>query len=414
MSPLLFLALVACHRLAGEDAATTEVVGNQCGAEILEPQAGYVSTTREPADADELSFGLDPAPYNVRLSWADDPSTTAAILWRTPADTLASRVEYGTDSSYGTTVAGASFTFLTGEEDGRVHEVHLCELQPATTYHYRVGGGDHWSPDYSFTTAPAPGSDVPLVIGVAGDSRDNQGVWKAELEAMAAFAPDFVIFSGDAVDFGSNMAEWDAWLDAGAGTIESTAVVLAHGNHEFYAQNFFGLVAQPGDEKTFSLDYGPLHLTVLDDSTTSADRAAQATWLQSDLSETSQPWKIVSHHQPAYSSCTTHGSDDELRELWSPIEEANGVQLDLAGHNHNYERSAPMNAGLEVADGAGTVYVVSAGAGADLYANDLANPWTKVAVVTEHFTMLTIDGNELSLKTYDLGGNVIDTTTIPN
>ena len=408
---LLFFA-VGCHRIE-KIVVDTGSVGNVCGGELLQPQAGYAALDLQPADPDELTFGLAPEPYNVRLSWADDPSTTAAILWRTPADTFASRVEYGTETTYGATGIGGSFTFLTGEADGRVHEVHLCDLLPATTYHYRVGGGDHWSPDFSFTTAPAVGADVPVVIAVAGDSRDNQAVWAAEATAMAERAPDFVIFSGDAVDFGSNMAEWDAWLNAGAGFIESTPVVLAHGNHEFYAQNYFGLVAQPNDEKTFSLDYGPVHLAVLDDSTTEADRAAQATWLDTDLTATIQPWKLVSHHMPAYSSCTTHGSDEGLRELWSPVEESNGVQLDLSGHNHNYERTVPINSGLEVPDGEGTVYVVSAGAGADLYGNDLSNPLTKVAVLSEHYVIIEIDSSTLTLTAYDLGGNVIDTTSIP-
>lgn len=405
------LWFLACSRIEKIE-PDTAVGANVCG-EILQPQAGYAALDLQPADPDQLTFGVDPIPYNVRLSWADEPSTTASILWRTAADTFASRVEYGVDTSYGATAIGGSFTFLTGDEAGRVHEVELCDLTPATTYHYRVGGGDYWSPDYSFTTAPVPGTDVPVVIAVAGDSRDNQAVWKAEVAAIIERAPDFVIFSGDAVDFGSNMAEWDAWLDAGAGLIESTAVVLAHGNHEFYAQNYFGLVAQPNDEKTFSLDYGPVHLAVLDDSTTDADRGSQASWLDSDLKGTSQPWKIVSHHMPAYSSCTTRGSELGVRELWSPVEESNGVQIDLTGHNHNYERSVPLNGGLEVPAGDGTVYVVSAGAGADLYGNDMANAFTDVAVVTEHYVIVEIEGESMTLTAYDLGGNIIDTSIIP-
>lgn len=189
-------------------------------------------------------------------------------------------------------------------------------------------------------------------------------------------------------------------------------MILVHGNHEFYAQNYFGLVAQPGDEKTFSLDYGPLHLAVLDDSAADDDRAAQAEWLDADLGATSQKWKIVTHHMPAYSSCTTHGSDTGLQELWSPVEEENGVQLDIVGHNHNYERSVPLRGGVEVPPGEGTVYVVAAGAGADPYDNDMANPFTAVAATTEHFALLTIDGAQMEGVARDLAGNEIDRFTL--
>ncbi|MBM4392520.1 MAG: metallophosphoesterase family protein [Deltaproteobacteria bacterium] len=399
--------LLACHtveKLPTDDAIAT------CGDPVLTPQLGYSTSDREAADADSASFGASPEPYHLRYSWSGNPSTDATILWRTDDDTLASQVQYWKEGGEVQAVAGGSFTFNTG--GGRVHEVPLCDLAPATTYTYRAGGEGHWSAEYSFTTAPAAGTDVPVVIAVAGDARDNQATWAVLLDQIETFAPDFLVFSGDAVDFGSNMDEWDAFLDAGVGFMESHAMIMVHGNHEFYAQNYFGLVAQPGDEKTFSLDYGPLHLAVLDDSASSEDRAAQAEWLDADLGATTQTWKVVSHHMPAYSSCNVHGSDTELQELWSPVEEAHGVQLDIVGHNHNYERSVPLRGGVEVAPGEGTVYVVAAGAGADPYDNDMANAFTAVAAVTEHFALLTIDGGQMEVVARDLAGNEIDRFTL--
>lgn len=405
----LLLVGLGCHTLVKQDFAADAPAA--CGSPIYVPPYGYGATPHEFADADEAAYGAEWQPYHVRLSWSGPPTEEATILWRTDEDTFASEVQYGEDATYGSGSVGASFTFLVGES--RVHEVRLCGLSPDTEYHYRVGGPDHWSADYSFRTAPPAGADVPVVIGLAGDARDNQATWAALLAAMEAKSPDFVIFSGDAVDYGGDQTEWDAWLDAGVGYMESHAFVMVHGNHELYAQNFFGFVAQPGNEQTFSLDYGPLHLAVLDDSTNSADREALGAWLDGDLAQTAQPWRFVSHHKPAYSSCTTHGSDEELQALWSPVEEAHGVQLDLTGHNHNYERSVPLRGGLEVAPGKGTVYVVSAGAGADLYANDGLNAFTATATSVEHYVLLTVDGDEVTGVAYDLAGNEIDRFTVP-
>ncbi len=76
-------------------------------------------------------------------------------------------------------------------------------------------------------------------------------------------------------------------------------------------------------------------------------------------------------------------------------------------------RSVPLRAGLEMPAGEGTVYVVSGGAGADLYGNDLANPFTAVASAIEHYVLITVDGTSATVEAIDLAGNVIDWFQVP-
>lgn len=414
---LLLLAAVGCHTLEKLDGETggdsAGGTSGACAGEIFVPLAGFSEEEPTLADAHADTFGaLRPDPYQVHLSWADDPSTTMAILWRTDPDTYASRVEYGTDPSFGASNDGRSFTLVGDEDFGRVHEVHLCGLTPGTTYHYRVGGEGHWSDTFTFTTAPAPGTAQPFRFAVAGDSRDNQGVWGDLLDQIEALGVDFYLFSGDAVDLGSNTREWDAWFAEGEGHLEYRPILNAHGNHEFQVQPFYALVALPNNEQWFSFDYANAHFVGLNDTVAQpGDKELQATWLQQDLAATAQPWRFTFHHIPAYSSCNTHGSDEELQELWSPVMEAGGVAMDFAGHNHNYERSHPLRGGVQVADTEGTTYVVTAGAGADLYSNDAANAFTATATVTNHFVIVEVDGGTATLTAYDAGGNVIDTFT---
>jgi hypothetical protein len=234
-------------------------------------------------------------------------------------------------------------------------------------------------------------------------------VWGQILDAAEAFAPDFYLFSGDAVDLGSDLTEWDAWLAEGVGHTDRRPVMIAHGNHEFLAQPFFALFALPDNEQWFSFDYGNAHFAFLND--TLADMSAQATWLDQDLKATTKPWKFAHHHQPAYSSCTTHGSSTVVRDAWSSIEEQNGVVVDFSGHNHNYERSVPLLNGQETDLAHGTTYVVSAGAGADLYGNNLAQTFTATATVDNNWVLVEINGASMVLTAYDLSGNVIDQLT---
>lgn len=399
------------------EAAEITLGDHACTETIFIPQSGIDLTDPVPADPDAASFGGAPEPTRVHLSWVGDPSTTMAFSWLTDLDTRASRVQLGVGGKYGIDVSGASFTLLNGDTFGRVHEVHVCGLEPGRTYHYRVGGEGHWSADYAFATGPRPGSTEAFRFVLAGDSRDNPDIWGQILAASDAYAPDFTIFSGDAVANGADLTSWGTWLDEGVGYNERRPLMAVHGNHEFLAQPFFALFALPtnagidrtDDEQWFSFDYGNGHFVFLNDTLAPYD--VQATWMDADLKATTQPLKFVAHHQPAYSSCTTHGSNTTIQSVWSPVEDENGVAFDLAGHNHNYERSVPLRGGVETDVANGTTYVVSGGAGAALYGNDMANLFTTAAAVENNWVLMEVEGEHVTLTAYDLAGNVLDHMT---
>lgn len=405
----MLLLLNGCYLLDKIQLDTGEAPADVCGGEIYLPRSGYDSQPAILADAHAESYGLDPAPFHVHLSWVGEPSTTMSFVWRSDVDTLASLVEYGPDTSYGSVTAGRSFLFGPEGAQHRGHEAHACDLAPGTTYHYRVGGAGGWSADRVFTTAPAPGVATPFRFVVAGDSRDDQATWGLLLDAAEAYAPDFYVFSGDAVDIGVNMTEWDAWFEAGEGHLDARPLLIAHGNHEFQAQHYYAMFALPGNEQWYTTDYADAHIVTLNDTVAAAgDLELQAAWMEADLAATDAKWRFANHHQPAYSSCTTHGANLNLQELWSPVEEAGGIAIDFTGHNHNYERSVPLRAGAETTQDLGTTYVVAAGAGANLYGNELSQTYTAVAAVTENFVVVDVNGDVTTVTAYDLAGNVLD------
>ncbi len=415
---MLLILAFACSFYEKDPVDTAGDVGAAtCDEKVYLPISLSELTNATVADAHTDTYGASPTPFQVVLGWpASDPSTSASFVWRTDNDTLASVVEWGEGTTL--TERQEGYTFESGGRNSliRVHEVKLCgRLKPNTQYSYRVGGDSSWSPTYSFTTPGAPGSFDTYTVAIAGDSRGSYETWGALVDAMETHAPDLYIFSGDMVELGTNQDEWDAWFAASGDVFARKPFLPAVGNHEFLAPNYFAQFSLPGAELYFSADYGDMHLVSLADMNVDQELVYGEinNWLDADLAAAVGRFSVVEHHFPAYSTCTTHGSNTLVRDAWVPTFEKHGVDLVVSGHNHIYERSVPIEADAEVARGDGTVYVVSGGAGAPLY-EETENSWFgAVANPIEHYIIAEAAGDTVSFTAYDLAGNVIDTFEVP-
>jgi hypothetical protein len=252
-------------------------------------------------------------------------------------------------------------------------------------------------------------------ILVAGDSRGNAATWGQVMQAGAADAPDLAIFTGDANDLGSIQDDWESWFAAGKGVLEHLPLMMVHGNHEINARHYYSQFPMPGNQQWYSFDFGAAHFTALNDTPPSSDPTSitseQAPFLDSDLGATQQPWKLVTHHRPEYTSSTGHPPADDLQQAWESILDARHVDMVLNGHAHAYERSKPLVAGQPVADGAGPVYIVEGGGGADPY--DVApQAFTAFAQKTFGYVLLDISTQKLTMTAKALDGSVIDTYSI--
>lgn len=392
-------------------------LGTECTEDIVVPQSS-IGTIGDPVVADPHTavYGAAPDPLMVRYSWpGNDPSTSASFLWRTDNDTKASLLELGAAGTGRVRVLGASFLFDGTPEEYRIHEVKLCDrLEPGTTYQYRVGGDDHWSPMYTFRTPEAPGTFDTFRVGFVGDSRGSYEEWAQIFAAMDSYDPDFFVFTGDAVGYGANQDEWDAWFRATGDVLASKAFVPAHGNHEGLATNYFAQMSLPGNEQWFTIKYGNLHLVVLNDTATGVTTLSdEARYIDRSFAEAVPGYVgVAAHHQGLYATCTNHGSNETLRDLWAPHYDTWGVRLVVNGHNHLYERSVPIRGGVEVPMTDGAVYVTTGGAGAPLYRTVDPDEWFgNVANPIEHFVIADFGPTGIHVVARDLAGNVIDEFT---
>lgn len=399
---------------AGDSGAVglAETAPTACATPIYVAAAGNSTAAPVFADAHVQQWGAFPNPARVRLSFGDDPSTSMNVLWTTDHLTKATQLQLGSTLAYGYTLTGASFQMGLDTDDVRVHELRICGLQPGRTYHYRVGGEGHWSPDAMLTTAPTPGVATTFTFGVAGDSRGSPATWQQVAAAMHAQGVDFIVYNGDAVVNGGSMPEWKSWLDATVGVSEDTPMVNIMGNHEMHHQYWYGFVSQPGNEVWFSFDYANAHLDVLLDTVVTPDQwTTEAAWLVSDLAASTQPWKFSLEHKSAYASSKTSGADRSVYTYFVDPLENGGVSLSFAGHSHRYERSVALRDNVAVGAEDGVTYVVSGGAGAPLYTTSNDFWYTAVQASTYNYLIVSVDGSVMEYTAYDLAGNVLDAFT---
>ena len=430
--PALYLSLLLCGGCPSEPAKPDagEVPPEYSGGTVPLARCGYPVTTREgatPPVEGRPMLGPDPTPWAIHLGFAGDPATSMVVSWRTRDETtLATTVQYGVVDPAEQSADGLTFAYLVWNgnlPDVRIHETHLCGLKPGTQYRYRVGGRDAegkeaWSPIYSFRTAPRP--DDPLaqiVVGVIGDTRLNYPMWGQLVAALnTTAAPDVILFTGDAVYLGQLQNEWDEWFKQAEPVLRSVPIIPAHGNHENNAVNYFSQFALPGNEEYFGFDYGPMHVTVVNDSTpdlTDLETIGKP-FLDGDLGRARKPWRFVVHHKPMYSELGGgHGSDLSVRAAWAPTIDKHRVDAVFNGHDHRYGRTKPLRGDQPQAGPAdGTIYFIVGSAGADLYELGTPEAFSEVSKATYNFAVLRLRANLFDFKAYDDKAAVIDTLMI--
>lgn len=354
-----------------------------CAAPVLLASAGVLL-------APALAFA---APRWVRITLPpEQPATGMVVAWNSDAPADASTVEYGTSAGALTqSQAGASFTAKGAL--GVVHEVTLASLKPGTTYHYRVGGAGAWSPVHTFKTAPVEGCG-PFKFIASGDHRSDDSAgpnpkWKSILGEMAATGATFILETGDLVRDGADLKQWQNHMDMGASQMGEIALMPTFGNHDSddvqgasaAFNQLFALPTNPasGTEDFYAFEYGEAVFVALTTATyaDAAGFAKQAQWLDETLTKyANKTWKFVYFHHPCYTSSIdlkvidlNHPANEKgQNSAFLPVFDKHHVDIVFAGHNHFYERFAPIKGGSAVASTqAGTVYITTGGAGAFTY-----------------------------------------------
>jgi hypothetical protein len=251
---------------------------------------------------------------------------------------------------------------------------------------------------------PAAQPDLRVaLVGDVGGGGDREYETAAVIEAQSAWDRyDILMLLGDNVYPSGDPDGLPATVFEPFGPLlaSGTELFATLGNHddvEGTGDAQLEALGMPG--RWYSVRRGDVLAIALD--STDPTNPDQLAWLEHTLATTDATWKLAGLHHPPYSS-GFHGSVPAVRDAFVPLFERYGVQIVFSGHEHDYQRTNPIN---------GVTYVVS-GAGSRTRRTG-TDDFTAVAYSTHHYVDLNIYPGHILLRAIDQDGEQFDEAVVP-
>ncbi len=193
------------------------------------------------------------------------------------------------------------------------------------------------------------GGTYPLVddgvfnIGAAGDWAAGNDARETALN-MYQNGVDLTLGLGDYAYSTGSAAVHDWWDNQMAPLHERFKGTL--GNHDTQDQSVYAELFGQTDGWFYSFDKQGIHFVSMNSEEAFGPGSSQYKFIDQDLQSASKRpdvnWIIVFFHQPMYTSPSHHDPISSLRNAYHPLFDKYNVDLVLQGHNHNYQRSFPI------------------------------------------------------------------------
>ncbi len=347
--------------------------------------------------------------YGPMLARGATPDTMI-VRWGTQAATDPGQVSFRKKGD-------ANYTTQTGSP-AQDHEVILSGLSLGTQYEYSIQSGSAMSMVYNFQTCPAAG--LPMDFIFYGDSRSGTAEHARIVAQVQQHPADMVFESGDIEPDGLYNEYVTDFFPVVKDLVASTPFLAAPGNHDDaispsgndfegnYAAIFPSL--RPSGQQWlpyYSFVCGnAMFISLNSNDVLNSD---QQTYLSSRLdaayADPTIQHVFVWFHHSAYSP-GEHGDNGSVQANWVPLfnDPHHKVTAVFSGHDHLYAR---------MKDASDVFYIVSGGAGADLYTDTAKSQATKVvSKSTYNFVTVHIAGAMAAGVAYDDTGTQLDSFSI--
>jgi len=290
-------------------------------------------------------------PNNIGNTFTGDPETTRTITWQsthTTGEVIIDEIHYPS-----TTTLHDNYYF---------HRVDITGLEAGKTYRYIVGSAGFYSPVYNITTQSTNLVEGFSILHItdpqigAGNFTNDAAIWKRTIESAIKKVPHaaFVVNTGDVAE-NSRVASLHYYFDYAQQIKSNYAFMYSLGNNDLedWYNRYFYIPDNSHSGYLYSFDYGNVHFVNINSNRTLTED--QLTWLENDLQTTEKKWKVAMMHEANYGRTGRRSAVTDLFDQYN-------VDLVLAGHNHFYARSKPLNTlGSEKENG--TIWTIPNAAG---------------------------------------------------
>ena len=265
----------------------------------------------------------------------------------------------------------------------------------------------HWQGSPSHTVAYVPPEDDPALVriavagdvGAAGRRLDSTAAAMARVAGKRGF--DALLLLGDNVYPGGDPAKLPSTVFEPFGPLlrRGTRLLAILGNHDVKNGNGprqVEALGMPG--RWWAATLGDAEIVGLDSN--ELENPQQLRWAATTLCRTTSTWTIVALHHPPYSA-GYQGSNLSSRRALEQLLPGTGVELVLSGHDHDYQRSRPID---------GVTYVVS-GAAAETRRTGHFD-YTVTSFSWHHFVELDVYPDRMVGRAVNESGRVADTWTL--
>lgn len=312
-------------------------------------------------------------------------------------------------------------------------------VKPNSIIYYALYDSDlkSWGQQKTYSTAQSSDTKNFTFLAI-GDSRNGLAVWKKVSELANTKKAALTVFNGDIVDNGGSAGEWDDWFNSGAAYLEKNVVYHALGNHDEdnvdtkkFFENIFELPKNSSGSELYSATkYGNVLFITLNSEVygSNGDPKPQADWLATELQKAKKDpsilWTVVSHHRPHLNIGQHNSQNSSFPGSWKPViwkvYDDYGVDLVLNGHDHNYQRTKPVNLKVSASapvskygsePGEGRCQIICGGAGAPLYpvSTSNADAWAMEKYQSvDNFVLCEVSGCKMTVTAYKADGSVLD------
>jgi hypothetical protein len=197
----------------------------------------------------------------------------------------------------------------------------------------------------SDATNRAASANDPVLVG-AGDIGSCSSKGDEATALLLASIPGTIFTAGDNAYPNGSATDFTRCFQPSWGRFRDR-IRPAPGNHDYNTSNatgyfgYFGSAAGDSSKGYYSYDLATWHIVVINSNIARDAHSPQYAWLMQDLAAHRGAHILAYWHHPRYSS-GEHGDNASMDPIWDLLCDAR-TEVVIVGHDHDYERFAPIN-----------------------------------------------------------------------